>query len=164
MRGILRWTVTAAAVVVFVQGCGSTKQFYDGPKRASDELAVLRPDLETGVRIVGIDSFRVEQPEEAGPDVACFKGKIALLPGSHTLQVMYHTSYYNLKTEGADRTTMTYLTSEKPKVLTFEAFAGHTYRVEAKSQPADWPPGAIDWNTWVVEVPSGAIMASTDQE
>ena len=164
MRRVLQYTVLAALAVVLAAGCCSTKQFYDGPKRSTDELAILKPDLETGVRIIGIDSHRVTQSKDDAPDLTCFKGKIALLPGPHTLEVMYHTSYYNLKTEGSDRTTMTFLTSGKPKTLTFDANAGQTYRVEATSRPADWPPGAIEWKTWVVEVPSGAIMASTDQE
>ncbi len=159
-RMVMVYLVGALALL----GCGPTKHFYDGPSRDAAEVAVLKLDVDSGARVVRIDDRVVSDKDHDGTGPACFTGKVALLPGTHTLEVLYHDSFYDHATPATGRTTMTVLTSSDHKVLTFEARAGGTYRVGAESRQAEWPPNAIIWRTWIIEEDSGQRIAVAPPE
>jgi hypothetical protein len=112
--------------------------------------------------VVRIDDHFVTESDNDDIGPACFKGKIALLPGSHTLEIVYHNAFYDQESTSNGQPTMTVLTSSDHKTLTFDAAAGHTYRVEASSERVEWPPNAITWKTWVVDQNLGYLVVAAE--
>ncbi|GAB4317607.1 MAG: hypothetical protein Kow0074_06290 [Candidatus Zixiibacteriota bacterium] len=159
-----RRVVVYSVVAVTFLGCGSTKHFYEGPKRDMDSVTILDLNIESGARVVRIDDYRVSDQDHDGLGPACFTGRVALLPGTHTLEVLYYDSYYDNATPATGKTTMTILTSTDHKELVFDARPGAVYRIEAESRPAEWPPNAITWRTWIVEKESGELVAAAPPE
>jgi hypothetical protein len=50
------------------------------------------------------------------------------------------------------------------KTITFEAKAGHKYRLDAESRPLDFPYGAMTWTAWVLDQKSGTQVAIATDE
>ena len=139
-----------------LSGCISPRPMYEGKKRPSEEIAVLILNLDSGARVVAVDSTRALGATVVGIPPS-FTGKMAVLPGRHTLDLFFQSRRWTDQVGPKEMPQMTTFVSTNLKRVTFDARAGHTYKIEAECSPVDYPPGALTWRAWIVEDGSGSV-------
>ena len=148
-----------AALVL--SGCISPRPMYEGSKRSSDEVAVLELNPDCGARVVSVDSTSALGEVKVGIPPS-FTGKMAVLPGRHTLDLFFQSRRWTDQVGANEKPQMTTFVSTNLKRLTFDARAGHTYKIEAECSPVEYPPGALTWRAWIVEDGSDLEVSSIE--
>jgi hypothetical protein len=143
---------------------------YDGERRSLKDVAVLDMNNDCGARVIVVDSVQATNGDE--DERPFYKGKLALAPGRHTLEVYYLVTRYTTGSKDYDITLrtnrrqmpdrMTFY-STNYKRITFDAEAGHKYTLNAECRPLDWPPGAMTWTAWVSEGKNGTQVATATE-
>jgi hypothetical protein len=113
--------------VILLSGCG-TMQVYEGPKRASHEVAVITSNLLAGL----FDTAYILQID--GKDLGATDDNVEVLPGKHTVKIGVSTG-------------LGYQQYIGNKTISFEAIAGHTYQVNGKIRKGDTFAWIEDKNT-----------------
>lgn len=124
-------------LAVSTSGCG-TMQSYEGPKRAPDEIAVIKSNIYqsfTTTAYVG---------EIDGTDLSSVQDKAEVLPGEHAVKI------YVTRGLGGQQ----YISS---KTLKLKAQAGHTYRVNGTIRDGDA-------YAWITDEKGGYIVSGEEPE
>lgn len=131
----------ALAIVTFgLAGCAV--QTYEGPRRASKDVALIETD---GTNLTAID------------DSDANGSKLEVLPGMHALSVQLDDSHR----QSAGRSDGYRYFSRGAQVVCFVAHAGHTYEARPVYAGRSWRPEIVDESraelvrSWVVDSPAG---------
>jgi hypothetical protein len=92
---------------LLVAGCGGMIQTYEGPKKAAQEIAVLR----TNVGQLTFDTVWVDVVDDK--KLIAAHSELEVSPGQHTLRVQLSSGFL-----------------KSSRVVVFDAKAGRTYRVK----------------------------------
>lgn len=116
-----------------------SKTLYEGPNKSSDEIATLIV-YRDGTSLISVD----------GQDVRYAIGrglKIGILPGQHNLAVSFHISGNVVE---SNKVTTTTISSKAIYNLTFNAEAGHVYRVSSivDDRPENREATTANGKTW----------------
>jgi hypothetical protein len=106
MRKLVTALLATGALLIF--GCGTT-QTYDGPKKAVQEVAVLK----TNVGEIALDTAWVGRLD--GKEIVLAYSELEVLPGLRSIQVNVKRGFLT-----------------RSKAFSFEARAGRSYRVRGE--------------------------------
>ncbi len=122
-------------------GCSAQKQLklYNGQEKPAQLLAIISP--EKPLKIVRIDSNDHPTVAAEGTPVEIY-ASAALLPGRHTLSILY---------SGSDKGGMFKLNVKLEK--------GHGYKVKHNFHTANSPRGYLKGTVWVEDEKSGEIVS-----
>ena len=114
----IRLRLILAAAALLVSACGGVIQTYEGPKRAAQEVAILK----TNVGELTFDTAWIDLVD--GKNLVIAYSEIAVLPGRRSVRIQLSSGM--LKASGT---------------VSFEARAGRTYRVKGfirRGTPYAW--------------------------
>jgi hypothetical protein len=121
-------------LLLFVTGCAAAR-IYEGPPRDPSEVAVVHDDR----RLYGFVNRNVHTVSIDGEEHRRFGSKIELLPGDHTLGILFADVIFGL--------------ARWAKTLCFVKFhaeAGHEYKIDSEIGRGD------TWWIWLVDQQTGA--------
>ena len=114
---------------IFLNSC-QTMQLYTGDRLPKEEVAIIKPNMEGWFRNTWIS-------EIDGKPVGITNTKVEVLPGVHTLRIKVKDSEFALPVYmGVD-------------TISFEAEAGHVYRVDGRIK-------RVEAVTWVIDEETNA--------
>jgi hypothetical protein len=115
---ILNWLA-----IFVIGGCTYSRKHYPGPELDRDQLSVII--VKPPINYCCIDGCKKEVPGKRS--VCDTSTKIELLPGDHSIHVIYSGYHYRGK---------------EMMAVNFHAKAGHTYRIRAAVElnPPRWSP------------------------
>jgi len=140
-----------ASAATALASCATTQLAYDGPKRPSDELAILESECtgwcENPVYLHTIDG-KLRPGERHGRSSGKRapatdwgqKFRYEILPGQHTLSVYYQEGHTTLSPVGPGMMMVktTFISSVFDQQVTFVAEPGHVYVLGATVSGARW--------------------------
>ena len=107
-------------------GCG-TVQTYEGPKKATHEVALVK----TNIGQAALDAVWVGRLD--GKELVLAYSELELAPGSHATQILIKRGFLT-----------------RSKAISFDAKAGHTYRVSGEFNSG---------TAWLVDEGTGELVA-----
>ncbi len=116
-------------VSIFLNGCG-TMQLYTGDRLPKGEVAIIKTNMDSWLRNTWIS-------EIDGKPVGIMNTKVEVLPGVHTLRI---------KVKDSEFAQPVYMGVD---TISFEAEAGHVYRVDGKIK-------RVEAVTWVIDEATNA--------